>query len=63
MRSFSNFIRNRDAMGHPVTLNFKGNDTNPTILGGIISVAVRGLVVFFLFQLFLSLKNMDDPSI
>ena len=60
---FSNLIRNRDVMGHPVTLNFKGNDSNPTLLGGFMTIAVKGLVLFFLSQLFFSLKNMDDPSI
>ena len=63
MRFFSNLIRNRDAMGHPVTLNFKGSDTNPTLLGGFITIIVRGLVIFHLLQVFLSLQNMDDPSI
>ena len=63
MKFFSNLIRNRDAMGHDVTLNFKGNSKNPTLLGGLMTIVARGLVLLFLFQLLLGLKNMEDPYI
>ena len=40
MKFFSNLLLARDAMGFPVTLNFRGNDTNPTKLGGLLTIAV-----------------------
>ena len=63
MRFFSNLLLSRDAMGTPVSLNFRGNDKNPTKLGGLITIAVQALVLFTLVRRCTSLINMEDPSI
>ena len=63
MRFFSNLLLSRDAMGSPVTLNFRGKDSNPTMLGGLLTIAVQALVLFTLVRRCTSLFNMEDPSI
>ena len=63
MRFFSNLLLSRDAMGSPVTLNFRGKDSNPTKLGGLLTIAVQALVLFTLVRRCTSLISMEDPSI
>ena len=63
MRFFSNLLLSRDALGSPVTLNFRGKDSNPTKLGGLLTIAVQALVLFTLVRRCISLFSMKDPSI
>ena len=50
-------------MAHPVTMNYKGHDSHSTRLGGVLTILVRGLVIFELVRLSTNLVGMTDPSI
>jgi len=41
----ASFILNRDAMGHALSVNYKGNGAYPTMFGGLISIAIYFLVL------------------
>ena len=37
---FINFLRSRDFLGHPLSINYKGSETYTTIIGAIISIMI-----------------------
>lgn len=43
------FVRNRDIYGHPVTLNYRGDDTYKTCIGGTLSMVLLFLVSAYTF--------------
>jgi len=55
IKQSKNLIRRQDIYGHPVTLNYKGEDTYKTCPGGCLSI----ILLLFLFCYFaLKLKYM-----
>ena len=45
--SFSGFIRDKDEYGHPILLNYKGDDTYKTLPGGILSIIAQIILLFY----------------
>ena len=41
----SSFLLNRDTMGHPIMLNYKGRESFPTMVGAILSLVIKALVL------------------
>ena len=46
---FTNFIRNRDLFGNPITLSFnkKGN-THQTLVGGFVSIVAQSFLIIYI---------------
>ena len=44
---FLDFVKGRDDYGHPIVLNYKGDDTFKTLPGGILSILMKLLLVLY----------------
>lgn len=62
MGSFRRYILSHDVFGHDVTLNYKGNNEFPTVLGAFFSILVKLLTVSFLTKKTFDLVQMNDPT-
>ena len=56
-------LLSRDELGHPIMLNYKGDENYPTKLGALLSIAVKVMMLIFLVQKTISVLDMTDPSI
>lgn len=50
MKALRNTFRSFDSFGQPVTINFKGTDNFQTILGAVVSLAIQGFLMFFIYD-------------
>ena len=41
------YVRGKDEYGHPIELNYKGEHTFKTLPGGILSILLKFLLVFY----------------
>ena len=57
------FILRRDSLGHPLAINYKGNEEHPSFLGAFISITIHLLVSVQLLYKLIELLDMSDPSI
>ena len=57
------FILGRDSLGHPLRINYKGNQEHPSFLGAFISITITVLVTVQLLHKLTELLDMSDPSI
>lgn len=57
------FLLSQDMLGHPLSLNYRGDSEYNTKLGAIISIAVRVIVLAQMVQLGIAMFAMTDPSI
>ena len=48
MSSFAKFLLDRDHLGQPFTLNFRGRSTHNTLLGAVFSIGINVLVLIIL---------------
>lgn len=55
-------LRDRDQTGVPVTLNWQGDNTHGTKMGGILSMLASVLVVFFIIGSLYSYLNYSQFS-
>ena len=60
---FLKFILARDVLGHPITINYKGEDTYKTKIGAFLSIGVQVMVLIFLAMKVIALIEMSDPNI
>ena len=60
---FLKFILARDVLGHPITINYKGEDTYKTKVGAFLSIGVQVMVLIFLAMKVIALIDMSDPNI
>ena len=44
--AFSDFIRSFDLFGYSFTWQFKGNESNQTFIGGIVSIMINMLIIW-----------------
>ena len=44
---FYEYIRGQDMFGQPVLLNYKGDDTFKTLIGGIITIGITLIIVAY----------------
>ena len=56
-------IKNCDRYPKTVTLSYKGKDTFPTLVGGIYSLIILGLLVTYGYILFLRMHNRESSQI
>ena len=48
MTNFARFLLDRDRLGHPFSLNYKGRSTHNTWLGAVFSIGINVLVLIIL---------------
>ena len=63
MNGILNFITGRDQFSSPISVNYNGNDTYGTKLGGILTLGVQVVSFAFLVQTLIDLVQMNDPTI
>ena len=63
MKFLSTFLINRDNLGHPITVNYKGSDTYQTKLGGFFTIGIRAMMLIYLLITVIALVSMSDPTI
>ena len=44
-----NYVKSWDDYGQPVTFNYKGDETFQTMPGALVSLAVKGILLLFLY--------------
>ena len=60
--SFLKFFLSRDMLGHPITINYMGEDTYKTKMGASLSIVVQVMVLIFLTMKIIALIEMSDPQ-
>ena len=60
---FTRFILARDMLGHSMSINYKGEGSFNTKLGGFISLAIQTMVVTYLIMRTTELITMSDPTV
>ena len=63
MGKLSNILMSRDRLGHPISVNYKGEDTHKTKIGALLSIGIQVMVIIFLIQRTIALVEMSDPTI
>lgn len=61
--SIRNLVRNRDALGHPIGVFYKGSDKYQTVPGGCCSMAVMTLVLVMFVISIAEVFMMEEPMI
>ena len=59
----SNYIRSFDEYGQPISLNYLGSETFQTLPGGLLSLAVRIILISYTILKFSSMTEKKDWSI
>ena len=57
------FLLARDMLGHSMSINYKGEGSYNTKLGGFLSLAIQCLVVTYLIMRSTELFTMSDPTV
>lgn len=52
-----------DVLGHPLTINFKGNENHPSKCGAFLTILVQVLVLMQLIQKGIDMIFMNQPII
>ena len=60
---FARFLLARDQLGHKMSINYKGEGSFNTKLGGFLSLAIQTLVITYLVMSTTDLITMSDPTI
>lgn len=60
---FLSFLLARDNLGHPVTLNYKGNDNHPSCCGAILTISIKIMVLFYCLQEASEMVSMGNPAV
>ena len=63
MRWFSQFMLNRDSFGEPIQVSYKGRETKDSIIGGILTLFLKGLMMLLVYKAIIELVMMNDPKI
>ena len=60
---FMSLFLSRDMLGHPLTINYKGDGNFNTKLGAFLSISIQVMVLYILVSLTIDMIEMNDPSI
>ena len=55
-------LKKFDLFGESVSINYKGNSTYTTKVGGLFGLVSISLILYFLYARTVKLFNRDDPS-
>tara|TARA_B110000285_G_C14964080_1_gene533140 strand:+ start:233 stop:556 length:324 start_codon:yes stop_codon:yes gene_type:complete len=62
-RKFYNSIKSQDMYGQPISLNYEGEDSFKTLPGGILSLTLTILIVFYGILKFKFMLNIETWSL
>ena len=57
------FLKSQDSFGEPVTMNYKGESSYKTLVGAIMSIAIKTFVLAFAVQQIDKVVRYDDADI
>ena len=57
------YLRGIDAFGHEIRVNYKGEESFNTALGGMLTLAVKALTLALLVIAVQEMILMEDPSV
>ena len=63
MKRFGKFLKEQDAFGHPVTINFSGEDNFKTAWGALLTLMQKGFILVVTILGVIDLFNYRDPNI
>ena len=55
-------VREHDMFGHSIPLNFNGNETHNTFIGGVFSITINAFMIFFVLSNFIKLATFGDDT-
>lgn len=55
-------LKKADLFGSPVGVNYKGNSSYSTKMGGVFGLLAAALILYFVVGRVQKLMNKDDPS-
>ena len=58
-----NYIKSYDEYGQPISLNYQGSETFQTLPGGLLSVAVRIILICYTLLKFTAMTDKKDWAI
>ena len=61
--SVGNQLRGFDTFGHPIHVNFKGDESYNTRMGGVLTIVVLGFTLTQIVISLLKIVTMNDPDI
>ena len=56
-------LRSLDNFGHPIQLNYKGNETYQSACGGLLTIAVQVITLIASISALTEVFGMKDPKI
>ena len=59
----NNRVKNTDRFATPIYLNYKGNSTYKTTIGGILSIIISIILIIYSIILFIKIVNKDGSVI
>lgn len=63
MKKFGKFLKKQDAFGHPVTINFSGDDNFKTAWGTLLTLMQKVFILVVSILGVIDLYNYRDPNI
>ena len=63
MGVFRRLVLSQDMLGHPLSVNYKGEQAYRTVVGAVVSTGIRVLTLVQLITLSISMLEMQDPNI
>lgn len=63
LKRFKHTIRDQDMFGYPLPINFNGNDSHNTSIGGFFSILINLFITWYVFINFVKLVNYQGDSI
>ena len=61
--SMLRLLRSLDTFGHPIKVNYKGEETYNSALGGILTLAMYALTLVLVERAFTEIFTMQEPSL
>ena len=63
MRNFFSYLKSYDAFGEPIGLNYDGESTYKTLLGALVTIAIKAFLLIFATTQTIALFQYQDPTI
>ena len=63
MPFFSDYFLSLDSFGEPVSVNYKSDTTYKTVLGALLTIALKIFVLVYGVQSVIGMASFEDPSI
>ena len=61
--SFSNLLKSIDSFGHPIQVNYKGEETFKSLVGGVLSLLSLALTLVLVLKAVNEIVAMEEPTL